>query len=240
MSLCIAPSREISKELVDSGIHEQRVSVIPNGVDTVRFSPATVPARRSLRAALGIPDSALVAAFAGRFQQGKGLELLVNAWKDTLRVSENKNIFLLLIGAGPMEALLKNASLDEPRIIFTGWENDPERYLAASDIFILPSYGEGMPNTLLEAMSSGCACLATRIGGVTDIIEDGINGLLFSPGDRVSLAALLVSLISKPERTAALGTSGRQKVCADFSLTAVADRYIHLYSNIISRKGDTQ
>ncbi len=239
-AMCIAPSREIAGELRQAGMDGRRISVVPNGVDTARFSPAQQQSKGAVRKSLGIPDAAFVAVFSGRFERGKNIELLISAWKDALALSSRKDMFLLLIGGGSLEPALKDLAGGDDNILFTGWSDDPERYLAASDAFVLPSSGEGMPNTLLEAMASGCACLATRIGGVTDVIDEGKNGILFSTGDRAGLASLLADLAPDPGRRAALGAEARKKICDSFSLPSVTDRYLRLYSDTLDLKGDSR
>jgi glycosyltransferase involved in cell wall biosynthesis len=105
------------------------------------------------------------------------------------------------------------------------------------DIFVLPSISEGMSNTLLEAMSSGLACVATAVGGNSELIEEGRSGFLFAPGNVTELSQLLRMLIGQSDLRKKLATAARDRAVAHFSLDRMMQDYTELYSELAARRG---
>jgi glycosyltransferase involved in cell wall biosynthesis len=113
---------------------------------------------------------------------------------------------------------------------FAGVTHDVSSYLRAADVFVLPSKREGLPVALLEAMSCGLACIASRLPGSTDaIIDDGVNGVLCEPGNVKELAGALAALLPDRERRARLGDAARATIAAKYSSATVADRWLEAY-----------
>jgi glycosyltransferase involved in cell wall biosynthesis len=119
------------------------------------------------------------------------------------------------------------------RVHFLGEVPDPAEHLRAADAFVLPSVAEGMSNSLLEAMATGLTCLASDIGGNTDLIEHGRTGLLLPPDKSTAWVALLRQVVEKGQLVRPLGQAARQRVEHDFALPAVVDRYLALYRRLI-------
>jgi glycosyltransferase involved in cell wall biosynthesis len=117
---------------------------------------------------------------------------------------------------------------------FTGWKQNTADYLRASDIFILPSLGEGLPNSLLEAMACGLTCMSTRIGGISELITDGKNGLLIEPGSVSAVFEGLHRAASDPGAAAAMGKEARKRMMAGFSIENIAKKYTELYSRVLT------
>jgi Glycosyltransferase len=171
--------------------------------------------------------------YTGRLEPGKGLETLIDAWgllpKDSAR--------LLILGTGSLEGTLKSRASRDERIIFPGWKENAADYVKAADIFVLPSFGEGLPVSLLEAMSCGLACVSTQIGGVTELIRNGENGVLVKPGEPEALAGELKKLINDPAARERLGKAARVFVENNMSMEKVTATYAELYLKLTGRSG---
>ena len=207
-----------------------RISVIQNGVDTQRFSPSP-GVRQRVRQELGFPSERLVIGGVGRMVPIKDYGTLLKAAAELLK--RGVNLHLLLVGKGPeFESLQRQGiALLKDRVSFVGASDRVPELLNAMDIFVLPSFGEGMSNTLLEALACGLPLLATRVGGNPEVIEDGRSGWLFSAGDAEDLSRRLEALAAKPEIRGALGAAARVRATTVFSLEGMIERYRSLYLN---------
>jgi glycosyltransferase involved in cell wall biosynthesis len=231
----VAMSRLIHDEIVAAGVAPERVRTIPHGVDTDRFRPATAEERAALRRQLGLPAEAIIVTFTGRLLRGKGLEALVEAFQSPLA-------HLVIVGSGTGQALSveewvrqRVASGDlAGRVTMTGRVDNVEDYLRASDVFAFPSVFEGLGLSLIEAQACGLACVASRTGGIVDVVEDGKTGLLVTPGRVDELAAALRELLTDEARRTALGTAGRVRAVRDFDIRDSLDRYRALFHELAS------
>lgn len=115
------------------------------------------------------------------------------------------------------------------RVTFTGLRHDIPAVLASTDIFVLPSYSEGLSNALQEAMASGCACVASDVGGNRFLIQNGVSGLLFPAGDREALRAHLRRLIEDPAKRRSLGEAAQKRIEEMFDWKKVGERYRALF-----------
>jgi glycosyltransferase involved in cell wall biosynthesis len=225
-------------EFLAAGLPAERVRYIPHGVDLERFRPATPEARRELRKRLGLAQESRLVTFTGRLLRGKGLEVLVEAF-GALAAGE-ASLHLLLVGSGAGQALsVEDALRDqvkarglESRVTFTGRVDNVHDYLRASDLYAFPSFFEAMPLAVIEAAACGLPCVASRIGGIEDILEDGKSGLLVQPGDAAGLAAAIGLLLADPARASALGTKARARVEARFDLEQNLQRYCSLFREL--------
>ncbi|MFO1418854.1 MAG: glycosyltransferase family 4 protein [Methylotetracoccus sp.] len=206
----------------------QRLMVIPNGVDAAHFAPH----RRAT-----IEPGRLRLITVGSLIPRKSLQTLIAA----LDEPHLSGATLTIVGDGPdrgaLERMVDDASLG-PRIRFCGTVPPTElpTLLADADVFVLSSVFEGRPNVVLEAMAAGLAAVATRIDGVTELIEHERNGLLFEPGDAAGLACQLRRLAAEPELLERLGRAAQQTI-QDFSLTweRAADDYLEAYRQATDR-----
>jgi mannosyltransferase len=122
----------------------------------------------------------------------------------------------------------------ESRIVFTGAVGDVTPYLQEADVYVSTSVSEGMSNALLEAMSSGVMPVVSQVSGADDLVEDGVSGLLFPPGDETALVTRLeMSLAMTAERRRATGEAAQASIRARFSLDRVAERHLSLYRRLI-------
>jgi glycosyltransferase involved in cell wall biosynthesis len=226
-------SRDIAAEVLEHRVVPHRkVCVVPNGIDTARFAGAADDG--SVRRSLGIPPGAPVVGTIGRLNEVKRQDLLIRGFAQIKnRVSD---AHLLLVGDGPLRgdlrALAESLGL-AGRVHFAGYQAQPERYLRAMDVFALTSRSEGMPLALLEAWAAGLPVVASRVGGLPELIDDGRNGLLFDPGDEAALAAILRGLLTDTALARHLGEAGRHLVEPTYSLRRMAETYHGHYLEVL-------
>jgi len=237
----VAMSRQIRAELLGAGVAEERVTLIPHGVDTGRYHPVDARERADLRARLGLPASALLVTYTGRLLKGKGLETLIEAF--AALAARDARAHLLLVGTGAGQALSIEAEIKSgvaarglgERVTFTGRVENVEDFLRASDVFAFPSVFEALGLSLLEAAACGLPCVGSRTGGIVDVIEDGRSGLLVLPDDGPALAGALIALASDPDQRQAMGMRGREVALSRFDVEDSIDRYRSLFRELCSR-----
>lgn len=224
----VAVSEELQKEMISCGINASRIQRIPNFVPASRYVPAGASLRAEIRGRLHVADEETVFLFLGRLVERKGAQVLLEAWKQM-----NSGI-LWIAGDGPYAAELKRLSseLRLRNVVFHGSTARPIEFYSAADVFVLPSLEEGMPAVLMEAMSCGLPCIATRIGGVTDILQDEKHGKLVSAGSAEELSEAMRILAENHDLRIRWGNQGRARVLEFFDITAVTDRYLSLYRSI--------
>jgi glycosyltransferase involved in cell wall biosynthesis len=144
---------------------------------------------------------------------------------------------LILVGDGEERDRLASKAGElgiADHVHFAGRIDDPAEYLRAADAFVLPSVAEGMSNSLLEAMATALPCLASRIGGNTDLIDHGHDGMLIPPGDRSAWGSALAQVVEDCGLARRLGDSARAKIEERFALPVVVDRYVDLYRRLLA------
>jgi glycosyltransferase involved in cell wall biosynthesis len=206
-----------------------------NGVDLHRFSPR--PTSASLRTSLGIPEQAPVVVSVGRFVPFKGYPFLLQAARTVEDVLPG--VHWLLVGDGEqreeLEAQCRELGLN-PRVRFTGWRDDVPELLALCTVFVLPSLAEHFGRVLIEAMAMGKAVVATDAGGVPEIVRNGVTGILVPPGDPAAMATALANLLQEPTRAGIMGTAGRERAVAHFSVAAHAGKTMKLYEGVLANR----
>lgn len=222
----IAVSTEVAMFLDTLGFPLSRVLVVPSAVETEHYLGPKDP---SMRVKLGIENRSFVIGYLGRLERMKGVEVLIDAyWK--LVQKSSVWAFLLIAGDGPARANL----LDRVRIMnlkdvkFLGSQSDVIGFLNSLDIFVLPSFYEGSPIALLEAMAAGCPIIASNILGVKEIARNSI--MFFPPGDSGKLAELMLQLEANPELRSKLSASAK-KASYDFSTSAIFPKILALYDD---------
>jgi len=216
------------------GISPAVCTVIPNGVDLSLFSPdpATFPAD------LGIPSGAPVAVMVARMYEGKGHAAAIAAWPAVLR--HVPDAYLVLVGSGPAERELSREAVElgiASRVIFAGFRSDVPALLRASSLAVLSSESEALPTTLIEAAACGRASVATRVGGVPEVVVDGETGILVTPGDQQGLGDAVGALLVDRERREAMGRAARRLAEERFDLRVWCRRLRALYERVISKGG---
>ncbi|MFA4991913.1 MAG: glycosyltransferase [Candidatus Omnitrophota bacterium] len=235
----------MSLEFLNSGIPAERLEAIPNGVDTERFFPVTDQADKArLRDGLGLPRDAVIILFVGFFSRDKGPDVLFSAYRDLILRTGRGDICLLFIGSTDtgyyeikseiVEDIKKGAARDglDKKVFFVEKALNIEDYYRASDIFALPSFREGLPNALMEAMSSGLACVSSDLKGVTDyLITGGSEGLIFPPGSVEGLTLALIGLLEDRALAEKIGKGAREKILKNFSIKKISERYADVYQS---------
>jgi len=208
-------------------VSPRKLSIILNGTDTEHFHP-DADTRREVRAELGIDESAWLIGTVGRMADVKNHPLLIRALAPVL----SKQLQLLIAGGGEDEARTA-ALVDElgvrEFVHLTGPTRDVARLLTALDTFALSSKTEGLPLVIPEAMCTELPVVATAVGGVPKVVDDGETGFLVAPGDEDALREKLLELQLDPELAIRLGKRGRQVACERYSVRRVADEYAACY-----------
>ncbi len=225
----------VGRALVDNeGLAASRIEVIHNGIDPEQFTPADESARRAARTALGIGPEQPVALQVARFHPVKDHATAIRAWAQVTKAVPDAVI--LLAGDGELrqeaEALGRELGVSET-VRFLGVRDDVATLMAAADVFVLSSLSEGISVTLLEAMASGIAVAATRVGGNGEVVAEGETGLLSPRSDPESLAANLASLLSDPARARQMGRAGRQRLLDRFTQRQMHQAYADLYRTML-------
>src|SRR5436190_6003689 len=242
-SAFIAPSDPISLELREAGYAAERVARIDNGV---AIPPPRSPAGQgAARTALGeanhdlrLEPGAKLAVYTGRLHPDKGLVDLINAWRPIAERWPSARLWL--VGEGPQreELFRQIGDLDlKYRICLPGAFDDTEQVLEAADMFILPSYSEGMSLSLLEAMAAGLPVLASDIAGNRSLVEHEQNGLLTPPREARRLSADISRLFGEPALREALGSRAREEVQAKYSLEKMGREHLELIERLVGVQG---
>jgi glycosyltransferase involved in cell wall biosynthesis len=212
--------------MLNCGLKEEQVFVLPNPVEL----PAQVPHR--------INATKVSLVFFGRVGQRKGAFDLIRAFA-TLPVEQKDRSQLIVAGDGEIEQghkLVENLDLKE-HITFLGWINSEQRdaLLSKADVFVLPSYNEGLPMALLEAMGWGLPVITTPVGGIPEVVTSIQNGLLVTPGDIQQLSEAMQSLIENETLRISLGSAARASVAA-FDVKNYFASLINIYLSILESK----
>ena len=192
--------------------------------------------REAARLKLGLPPEARILLFAGRCEKDKGAGELLQAFASI--AAEEASALLVLAGdggaRGDLERQARRASL-AGRVRFVGQlgRKSLALFLKAADVFVLPSYGEGMPNALLEAMAVGLACVATPVGGIPEVIEDGVNGLLVPVQSAGAIVAAVKMLFASPALSERLGTAAARTIQSRLTWSANARSHLAIYEEVI-------
>lgn len=194
----------------------EAIKVIYNGID-----PA--PYESSAPADLGMPPGATAIGFIGSFEARKGVTELSHAWNHLSAVFENAH--LILVGNGSMEPQMRAILKDTPRVHWTGYRTDIAGILRSLDLLVLPSYVEGAPNVVLEAMCAGTPIVATAVSGTPELVRDGVDARLVSPRNTEALIAGMGEMMSAPELRRRMAASARVRVGAEFGLDRMIAEY---------------
>lgn len=236
----IAVSKDLERWLIGTvGVPPAKVRQIYNGVDRDKFHPRS-GARPDMAPSGFLADDSLVVGTVGRLAEVKNQGSLLRAVRHVLQQHPEleKRLRVIIVGDGPLMASIRQVVIDlglERHVWLAGDRHDIPRLLQSMDVFVLPSLGEGISNTVLEAMDSGLPVIATRVGGNPELVQDGFNGRLVPVGDDAALAGAIFELINDAEQRVTMGASGAELVRGRFDWRRTVDEYLCVYDELMGR-----
>jgi glycosyltransferase involved in cell wall biosynthesis len=217
-----------------TGAAPERIHVIRNAVSLEKFTGPDPRYHRELQGLFPKPRRCLVGA-AGRLSPEKAIHLLIEAAADVVR--RDPEVGFVLFGEGPLRSeltrLIRKHRLQD-HVILPGFRSNLEQYLPHFDVFALSSLTEGLPVAVLEAFAANVPVVATAVGGVPEVIEDGVSGWLVPPGDAAALANALMEALGDRDRRRAMGHRGRQRVQSQFTFAAQSEQYQRLICDLLA------
>jgi len=225
----IAISEVIKKELIDLlQVDPEKIIIVYNGIDTNEFRPAEREKIEQKQKELGIYKDSVIIGTVARLASEKGIDILIRAAKEVIKFIPRAKF--LIIGEGPERRKLEKLTRIlgcEKNIYFLGYRYDVKDLISVFDVFVLPSVTrESFGIVVIEAMAEEVPVVASRLGGIPEIIEDGKNGFLFSPGDSTELARIITDLARDSQKMKVIGENGRRSVLEKFSLEAMTNNLI--------------
>ena len=232
----VAISSELDRELQDHGVDPDKISVIPNSVDTDRFRPVSPEEKIRLRQQLNLPKEATIIIYTGRLVSYKGLPLLLRVWREIRK--DHSDVYLLLVGTGGLDIHNCENELREyvsthgldTSVHFAGAVHNVNEYLQAADIFVFPTEREAFGISVIEAMACGLPVIATRVGGVRDIIHHNQDGVLIDTGNSKQLEQALELLFENATYAAKIGVAARKTTVSRYANSHILDAYIDLFN----------
>jgi glycosyltransferase involved in cell wall biosynthesis len=216
--------------------HPERVRVVPPAVDIAPLL-GVAPPNADARVAHGLPADAFVVGYVGRFAPIKDLGTLLRAF--AVVVERIPHARLLLVGGGGTRGLLEREATAlglDGHVVFAGWLDTLPAVYEVCDVVALSSLNEGTPLALIEAMAAGRPVVSTAVGGVPDLVEEGVTGLLVPAGDSAALAAALVKLGEDECERAKMGTAGRTRARDQFNPERATSEVMRVYSEALAAK----
>jgi glycosyltransferase involved in cell wall biosynthesis len=218
------------------GVPEAKIVVIQNAVGAEAFLGPDPEGRAEMTAWFAQPPRLIVGA-AGRLSPEKGFAILIESAAMILK--QRAAVGFVLFGEGPLRADLERRVAQcglQGRFVFAGFRADLNRYLPGLDVHAMSSYTEGLPVILLETTAAGVPSVATTVGGIPEVIDDGQTGYLVPPGDPVALAQRILTLLDSESQRHAMGRAGRDRVRRHFSFAAMSARYHELFKRLVERR----
>jgi len=226
----VSVGKNLADKFIAFGFPQEKVKVVYNGVDIERMNLVTQEAADNLRRESGISLGLPCVGFLGRIVKAKGLRLLLEAAGDLTHSGEEFN--LMVVGSGclldKMKVKAKKLGLEE-RVFFLGHRQDTARLLKAMDIVVIPSFREGVPYSLIDAMALRKAIVAADVGGISEFIRDGETGLLVMPCSPEGIAAALKKFLENKELRISLGNNAYKAVCEKISINNMLKGYESIY-----------
>ena len=227
----IGVSNEVFEEL-KKHIDSRKISKIDNGIEILRYY--RTEEKRIAKKTLHLEGKRVV-GYVGRLSEKKGVIFLLSAFKNLSEKYEDLNA--IIVGDGEAEESLKKYAHSlgiSERVIFAGERDDTPLIYSAMDVFVLPSLQEAFPMVILEAMASCVPVVATRVGDIPFIIQDGISGLLIEPKDPDSISRAVEELLSNPAKAELIAKTALKNVQEHYSSLSMAEKYKAIYKNILA------
>ncbi len=233
----IAISQAVGRVLMDGGVDPARITVIADGVLPPEPDEAALD-RPALLRSLDLPPTARVITCCAALVAHKGHRVLIDAWQRIER--RFPDIFLLLVGSGPELGALEQQADGVPRIRFAGWRDDMPAIWRITHIAVQPSLEEGLCSSLIDAQMRNVPVVASRAGGIAEVVIDGGSGILCQPGDPVALSAALSAVLTDEQRHAAMASyhpPGRHPLDVQRMIGRHAAFYRGLWSSMVRDSG---
>jgi len=236
----------ISQPLIDWALREGIVTEdkavkIYSGIELDQFGPVTKDTKNKIRSKWRIGHEDVVIGVVSKLWEGKGHVILIKAFKELRK--EIKDIRLVIVGEGYIYNELRNLvhmlGLDDS-VLFTGFQMDVSEIIATFDVAVLPSFFEGMGRVLLEAMAMEKPVVASRVGGIPDLVEHGVNGFLVSPGDVLELSNTIKKIVRDKKLAHEMGKKGRKRITEQFNAEAMVQSIEKVYNECLNTKGITR
>ena len=233
-SVFIAVSRDDQRKMIEiEGVDAEKVLHVPNGI-----APPPPPSGADVRAELGIPAGAPVIGTVSVLRPQKALDVFIRASAELLH--GDPDLRVLLAGDGPLKGELTELVHGlgvQDRLLMLGYRSDAPDVMAALDVAVSSSAFEGSPLAVMEYMESARPIVATRVGGVPDLIEDGVHGLLVEPGDVAGLAAAIGRMLADREAARRMGEAARERRRREFTVDLMVRRLEALYERLAEGAG---
>lgn len=232
-------SEDLAKYMVDVvGVPNDQLGVITNGIELNNQRPHWDTIKYPMRGQYGIPENARVLVTAGRLEQVKGHQYLIEAIQKVKKYFVN--LFLWILGDGSLKSDIENfvnCSGLSNFIFMPGNVFNVSDYLRESDIFVLSSLSEGTPMALLEAMATGLPIIATRVGGIPEILENGRAGILVDPGSSDAIGDAIKTVFEDDNLALSLGRAAYKLSLEKYGSKTMVNKYENLYLNLLRNKG---
>lgn len=229
----LVASTAVFREALGIGVSKEKLVLVPNGVDIDRFNPNLDGC--VIRKKLGIKDCPII-LFVGGLVQRKGIEYLLKAARSTVAILENAKFIIVGEGRrrGYLEQLSKKLGISQ-NVIFTGRVSFAELplFYAACDAFVLPSIAEAFGIVIIEAMSAGKPVIGSCVGGIRDIIKDGVNGYRVQPRKPSEIAHAIIKLLGDRRKAGMMGKEGRKMVEERFTIDRRVNEIKKLYNSVL-------
>ena len=226
----IAISKPVANHLsVDFRVSLNQIHLIANGIDLDRFLMTNEQMRREARQKIGMGDTPLIGIIA-RLSDVKGIDILIKAMPIILKEMPSAN--LLIAGQGPQEAILKKLTQDlslASHVHFKSTINQTQELMGAFDVFVMPSLMEGLGLSVMEAQACGIPVVASRVGGLVDLIEDGKSGYLVAVNDPAALANRIIEVLRAPQQFKMMVQQARLNIEEHFSARKMLTETLKIY-----------
>ncbi|UCG62694.1 MAG: glycosyltransferase family 4 protein [Candidatus Zixiibacteriota bacterium] len=234
----IVPSEALKEEIVGLGfLNRDCVNVIPIGIEDISYGDAESLARDSLRKKYNLPPDAVIALTVARLVYKKGHEYLIDAAPAI--IGDYPNLYFLFLGDGPKEKVLRDQVRDlnlSDRFVFAGMLDNIDLELAGSDLMIHPAKEEPFGIALLEGMRAGLPIVASRVGGIPEVVADGECGILVQPRSPEAVSLAVRKLLAEPERMKRLGQNGRRRWAEQFRYSTMVKRVEHVFQSTLDHR----
>jgi glycosyltransferase involved in cell wall biosynthesis len=228
----VAVSEGQARQVRAAGVPDDKLRVIRNSARPDAFRDPDPAGRAELERLCPTPGERIVVS-AGRLSPDKGFDVLIRAAADVCAADPGARF--VVFGDGVLRDELprqaRAAGLGD-RVAFAGFRTDLDRLMPHADVFVLPSYNEGLPNVVLEASAAGVPVVATAVSGTPEAVLDGETGFLVPAGDAAAIADRLTRLLADPDRRRHMGRTGRAFMTRQFTFAAQARQYVELFAEL--------